>query len=98
MINILPPATSLAVAPEASLEAAELQHFLICSSLHKRCVRQGGEGSQAAVAFLAFYFPGTQLEMWRLWQQTAVHEERRMFFVVFLHNEHYTDTHTGIKC
>lgn len=50
MINTPPPATSLAVAPEASLVAAELQHCLICSALHRRCVRQGGEGQQAAAA------------------------------------------------
>lgn len=50
MINTLPPATSLTVAPEASLGAAELQHCLICSALHTRCVRQGGEGPQAAAA------------------------------------------------
>lgn len=57
MINTLPPATSLVVAPEASLEAAEFQHCLICSALHSRCVRQGGEGPQAVVAFLALPFP-----------------------------------------
>ncbi len=59
MINTLPPATSLAVAPEASLEAAELQHCLICSGLHIRCVRQGGEGPQAAAAFLTLPLAST---------------------------------------
>lgn len=61
MINTPPPATSLAVAPEASLEAAELQHCLICSVLHRRCVRQGGEGQQAAAAaFLTLPLPSTE--------------------------------------
>lgn len=50
MSNTPPPATSLAVAPEAYLEAAELQHCLIWSTLHRRCVRQGAEGQQAASA------------------------------------------------
>lgn len=80
MINTPPPATSLAVAPEASLEAAELQHCLICSTLHRRCVRQEGEGQQAASSV-----PSTSARIQRT-QQT--HNAWEMAFYVLSQTSH----------
>lgn len=102
MINTLPPATSLAVAPEASLEAAELLHCLICSVLHTTCVRQGGGCHKLLLLLLSFYFlfPETQPQhaqrnVTSTWQQTTEHEEkgRDFWLLMFIHKEHHPNTH-----
>lgn len=92
MINTPPPATSLAVAPEASLEAAELQHCLICSTLHRRCVRQEGEGQQAASLFLQ------PLLVYRQHSKHTMHGKwGRDFWLFMFFHKHHTDIHTRIK-
>lgn len=56
MINSLPPATSLAMAPEASLEASELKHCLIVALVWDR--EERGH-KLLLLPFQPFHFPET---------------------------------------
>lgn len=104
MINTRPPATSIAVAPEAFLEAAELQHCLICSVLHKKMCETGRRGATSCCCpSNPFYFPQPQhapRNVASLWQQTTEHEEwgRDFWLLMLFHKEHHTNIHTRIKC